>query len=89
MVYDDTTANLDSLGAELRERGFEAQLVTAADRPPWLAVRNPLAVAMAEDVMAQGGWFWWPWADRIAPADDVPAAAARVATVLRGGGSDG
>ena len=25
--------------------------------------------------MAQGGWFWWPWADRIAPAADAPAAA--------------
>jgi hypothetical protein len=44
---------------------------------------------MAEDIMAQAGWFWWPWADRIAPAADVPAAAARVATVLRVAGSDG
>jgi hypothetical protein len=89
MVYDDATASLDNRGAELRERGFEARLVTPGDRPAWLAVRNPLALAMAEDVMAQGGWFWWPWADRIAPAGDVPAAAARVATVLCGGGSDG
>ena len=84
----DTTA-LEKLGAELSARGFEARLVTPQDRPPWLAVRNPRAEVMAEDVMAQGGWFWWPWADRIGPACDVPAAAARVATVLRARSSHG
>ena len=83
------TAALESLGAELNARGFDAHLVTPGGKQPWLAVRNPRAEVMSEDVMAQGGWFWWPWADRIAPATDVPAAAARVATVLRAAGSNG
>jgi hypothetical protein len=28
-------------------------------------------------------WFWWPWACRIAPADQAAAAADRVIHVLR------
>ena len=32
--------------------------------------------------MAEAGWFWWPWADRIAPVTDVSTAADRVARVL-------
>jgi hypothetical protein len=84
----DTIA-LETLGAELEARGFEAHLVIPPGKQPWLAVRNPRAVVMTEDVMAQGGWFWWPWADRIAPAEDIPAAVARIATVLRAAGSDG
>ena len=84
----DTTA-LEKLGAELNVRGFEAHLVTPPGKQPWLAVHNPRAEVMSEDIMMQAGWFWWPWADRIAPAADVPAAAARVAAVLRAGGGDG
>jgi hypothetical protein len=45
-------------------------------------VRNPRVPMRAETIVAQGEWFWWPWADRIGPADDVPAAADRVARVL-------
>ncbi len=32
--------------------------------------------------MADAEWFWWPWADRIAPAADVAAAADAIARVL-------
>jgi len=44
---------------------------------------------LAETVMAVKDWYWWPWADRIAPVDDVAEAAARVASVLRTGGNGG
>jgi hypothetical protein len=27
-------------------------------------------------------WFWWSWAERIAPVSDVTTAAGKVATVL-------
>jgi len=37
---------------------------------------------LAETVMAAAEWFWWPWADRIAPAADVAAAADAIARVL-------
>jgi hypothetical protein len=31
-----------------------------------------------------GGWFWWPWAERIAATDDPLAAAWQVTAALRG-----
>jgi hypothetical protein len=42
---------------------------------------------MAEDVYvgrSQDGlwWFWWPWAERIAPGDEVVQTAAMIAKVL-------
>ena len=43
---------------------------------------------LAETVLYARGWYWWPWADRIAPAADVADAAARVASVLRVAGSE-
>jgi hypothetical protein len=77
-----STAALETLAAELGKRGYEAKLIAPDKREPWLAVRNPRVPMMAETIVAQGEWFWWPWADRIGPADDVPAAADRVARVL-------
>jgi hypothetical protein len=79
---DDIQA-LEKLAAELEARGFTAYLAVPAGRVPGLAVRNPHALALSEDVMAQAGWFWWSWADRIAPVDDIDGAAARIASVLR------
>jgi hypothetical protein len=38
-----------------------------------------------EDVYAdEAGWYWWPWAERIAPASDPLAAAYLVTAALRG-----
>jgi hypothetical protein len=85
-----STAALEELAAELARRGYEAKLIAPEGREPWLAVRNPHAPMLAEAVMAHAEWFWWPWADRIGPAGDVPAAADRVARVLSaasGGGA--
>lgn len=38
---------------------------------------------MAEQVYAQADWFFWPWAQRIAPCGQPTAAAAIIARVLR------
>lgn len=76
------TAALEKLAAELSARGYEAQLTVPDSRPPWLAIINPAATMLAETVMAYAEWFWWPWADRIAPAADVAAAADAIAQVL-------
>ncbi len=54
---------------------------------PSLHVVNPAAAALAEDVYAGPGrdgqwWFWWSWAERIAPGADVAAAATQIRRVL-------
>lgn len=76
------TAALENLAAELNARGYEARLTVPDGWPPWLAVINPAATTLAETVMAHAEWFWWPWADRIAPAADVATAADAIARVL-------
>ena len=79
---------LDTLAAELRRHGHEANLIAPEGREPWPAVRNPQVPMLAETVLAQAGWFW-PWRDRIGPAADVPTAADRVLRVLAATSGDG
>ncbi len=76
------TAALEKLAAELSARGYETRLTVPDGRPPGLSVINPAAPMLAETVMAYAEWFWWPWADRIAPAADVATAADAIARVL-------
>lgn len=83
---EDPAAALGRLAAELTARGYRTPVLTPHGRPPSLTVSNPAVPRMAETVMAEGGWFWWPWADRIGPVSDVRAAADRVARVLRADG---
>jgi hypothetical protein len=78
---------LDGLAEELGRRGMQATLMAPAGRVPSLHVVNPAASRLAEDVYvgrSQDGlwWFWWPWAERIAPGDDVCEAATLIAKVL-------
>jgi hypothetical protein len=78
---------LEGLAAELGERGLQTSLMTPSGRVPSLHVVNPAVPRLAEDVYvgrSQDGlwWFWWPWAERIAPGDEVAAAAAAIAKVL-------
>ena len=86
MVYDDAresdVTSLGRLAAELGPRGYNVTLIVAEGRRPTLAVRNPAAPMLSENVLADAEWFWWPWADRIALTADVPAAAESVARVL-------
>jgi hypothetical protein len=78
---------LEGLADELAQRGLNTRLMAPQGRLPSLHVVNPNACRLAEDVYAATGkdgicWFWWPWAERIAPSDDVPAAATVIARVL-------
>ena len=87
MTYDEHdheagTAALAHLADELGARGYEAALIAAEGRRPSLAVRNPAAPMLAENVVADSDRYWWSWADKIAPLTDVAAAADRVARVL-------
>lgn len=81
------TDYLDKLAAELSNRGLEAWLMAPQDRIPSVYVTNPRARALEENVYVDQGkdglwWFWWSWAERIAVADDLDAAAEKIARVL-------
>jgi hypothetical protein len=77
------TADLAKLGTELTTMGYQAQVRTLAGRLPYLDVRNSRASALSEQVYAQGESYWWSWAERIAPRDQVATAAGILARVLR------
>ncbi len=78
---------LEALAEELVRRGLHARVISAAGRIPCLHVTNPAVSRLAEDVYvgrSRDGvcWFWWPWAERVASADDVAEAADIITRVL-------
>ncbi len=78
---------LEGLADELGKHGLMTRLMAPPGRVPSLHVVNPVASRLAEDVYvgrSQDGlwWFWWPWAERIAPGDQLATAAALIARVL-------
>ena len=86
-AYHAQTAYLDKLVEELTHRGLEAWLMAPPERMPTMYVVNPAARALEENVyvfLCEDGmwWFWWSWAERIAIADDLDAAATAIARVL-------
>jgi hypothetical protein len=83
----DGLARLEGLASRLADRGLRARLMTPPGRVPSLHVVNPAVTSLAEDVYAgraQDGlwWFWWSWADQIAPGEDLEGAAAVISRVL-------
>lgn len=79
----DGPAALERLATALGP-GFITTLVTGGDRKPHLSVISRDTRA-GEDVYAdERGWFWWPWAERIAATSDPLVAACQVTAVLRG-----
>lgn len=81
---------LEGLAAELGRRGLRTRLNRPLGRVPSLHVVNPSLSRMAEDVYvgrSRNGawWFWWPWAERIASADNAGQAADLIAKVLDAG----
>ncbi|MER7547098.1 hypothetical protein ABTW95_29235 [Spirillospora sp. NPDC127506] len=77
---------LEELGGELVKRGLRVRLLLPRGQSPSLHVMNPDAAALTENILAEQGadgwWYWWSWGERIAGADDVTAAADRIAAVL-------
>jgi hypothetical protein len=78
---------LEGLAQALSYHGLRTRVMTPPGRVPSLHVHNPAAAGLAEDVYVgrtQDGrwWYWWPWAERIAPGDDTPQAATVIARVL-------
>ncbi len=81
-------AELEKLAAELDGQAYAVTLVTVQGRRPCLSITNRQAVQLTEFIYAapaDGGewWFWFGWAQRIAPVADLAAAAAAIDRVLR------
>jgi hypothetical protein len=85
---DNGVDDLERLAARLPASDYHARLVLADGRRPRLHVRNRSAGMLAEDVVVEAGWFWYSFAERIAPVTDVPAAAGKITRVLRAVGSE-
>jgi hypothetical protein len=78
-------ARLDHLAGALARQGMDAAPLAPPGRVPRLRVTHPSG--MTEEVYAGrchdgSWWFWWPWAERIAPESDTQAAAATIGQVL-------
>jgi hypothetical protein len=77
----DSIARLDVLAAHLRTRGWTTYLTTPAGRLASLSVQDPHHRAECGDILAAPDattgdwWYWFSWAERIAPVHP-PAAAA-------------
>jgi hypothetical protein len=79
-------AQLGALADNLAGRGFAAHL-TQAGKHPCISVASRSVPQLSETVYAApapdgGWWFWWSWADRIAPVSEVESAAFKIAYVL-------
>jgi hypothetical protein len=85
---DTGTADLEKLAAELDGKAYAVTLVTAAGRRPCLKITNRQAAQLTDFIYAAPAddgesWFWWGWAQQIAPVTDLAGAAAAVDRVLR------
>jgi hypothetical protein len=77
----DGIAFLEMLAAQMHARGWTAYINTPAGRLTSLFVQDPHNRAECGDIIAASGgpagdwWYWFSWAERIAPVQ-APAAAA-------------
>src|SRR5262252_417377 len=77
----DAIAYLDVLASHLRARGWTTYINTPAGRLASLCVQGPHHRAECGDILAAPDgttgdwWYWFSWAERIAPVHP-PAAAA-------------
>ena len=89
---DRATGYLTALRAGLRERGLTSTVITTGFRPR-LRVSSPFpslgpgASDFEDNIIAApccGGtwWFWFPWAERIMPADQLTDAADKITALL-------
>lgn len=91
MSIADTSAGeaaerLEALAQNLTGRGFHAHVMEAHGQI-CACVSNQSAPQLSETVYAAPAadgswWFWWSWADRIAPVADIETAAFKVSYLL-------
>ncbi|WP_405151618.1 hypothetical protein OG589_21210 [Sphaerisporangium sp. NBC_01403] len=80
------TAHLQALGEALQARGLYVRVGATAGGLPQLIVISTVVPTLSEVIFAarrQGTWwFWWSWAERIAPVDDLATTEARIRQAL-------
>ncbi|SRR6266536_2078911 len=81
--HDELPTELQMLAAEINCGDYEARLVATTGSRPHLRVRNRHAGVLRENIYAGDGWFWFGWAERVAPVTDVTGAARKITQVLR------
>jgi len=85
-VTGTARSHLEPLAEALSKRGLLASITRIGDGPSFIEAINRDAPDLAESIFAAqtGGawWFWWSWAERIAPAEDIEYTADRIAHVL-------
>lgn len=91
-IADESTgltglAHLDELGQALTRRSYLTMIVTDGSRSR-LEVLNRTSPTRFGSVLCEADchgdhWFWWSWADRIAPASALEHATAVVDRLLR------
>jgi hypothetical protein len=74
---------LEQLAIALGQR-FVTAMVTGTGHRPRLSVMCRDTRASGDVLADDRGWFWWPWAERIAATDDPVAATRQVSAALRG-----
>jgi len=85
----DAIACLDVLAAHLRARGWTTYINTPDGRLAFLFVQGPHPRAESGDIIAIADsttadwWYWFSWAQRIAPAHPPAAAADAIIAACR------
>jgi hypothetical protein len=77
---------LEAVVNDLSGRGFAASMEPGSPYPRARVINREVPQLSEHIYAAADGdgvwWFWWSWADRLAPVDDVETAAFKVAYVL-------
>jgi hypothetical protein len=87
VTVDGAVRGLEALSADLSSRGFMTAVMEGGG-PPCVRVVSRVTTQLSENVYAAPAgdgslWFWWSWAERIAPIGHVGVTADKVARVLR------
>jgi hypothetical protein len=87
-VANATTAaiHLRELGELLQAQGLHVRVGETRGGLPQLIVISTTVPTLSEVIFAtqreENWWFWWSWAERIAPVDDMPTAVTRIRDML-------
>ena len=81
---EEAIAYLDALAAHMHVRGWIAYIKAPAGRVATLFVQDPYNLAAQADIIAtpdrtaDNWWYWFSWAERIAPVHAFSAAAGTI-----------